>query len=194
MIFVILVPLFLLPAFLIFWYLYQKIFEGNYLMLGLAGLIVLLSILIYFFYRFGYDKKLTMRTSKYAIRYNEQRAESGLPLLTYDFSQEGNTWNAKLDSISDTSKFVLVQKIIEENDTHTDAEQEYNFLAKALSDTTVLYLKIQFNFNTKNYYAETRLGNLSRPSYFINKMRIFDDCCSIPYKKSQVDSLLKNSF
>lgn len=194
MIFVIIVPLILLPTFLIFWYLYQKFFEGNYLMLGLAGLIVLLSVLIYFFYRFDLDKKLIMRTSKYAIRFNDHRHENGLPLLTYEFIQEGNTWNAKLDSISDTSKFVLVQKIIEENDTHTKAEQEYNFLAKALSDTTVLYLKIQYNFSTQNYYAETRLGNLSRPSYMINKMRIFDDCCSIPYKKSQVDSLLKNSF
>ncbi len=95
-----------------------------------------------------------------------------------------------MDSVSDISKFVLLQKTLEENDAHDDAELEYNFLAKALSDTTVLYLKTQYNFITNNFYAETTVGNLKRPSYMINKLRVFDDCCSKPYKRSQVDSLM----
>jgi len=190
MLFLILIPIILLPVFLICYYLYQKVFEGNYLVLGLAVMIVLLGIAVSLFYRFNLDEKLTLRTSKYAMRFNKERKKNNLPLLTYNFTQDGKTWNAKLDSVTDKSKFVLLQKTLEENDEHNAAELEYNFFAKALSDTTVLYLKMQYNFNTKNFYAETTLGNLSRPSYRINNLRVFDDCCSKAYTRLQVDSML----
>ncbi len=192
MVFLILIPVFLLPAFLILYYLYQKVFEGNLLMLWLGVLIIFLAALIFLFYKLGLDEKLNLRSSKYAMSFNEERIKYNLPLLTYDFTQDGKTWNTKTDSVSDKSKFILLQKIIEEDDEHTEAEQEYNFLARAFTDTTVLYLKIQYNFLTKNYYAETRIGNLNRPSYKINNLRVFDDCCAKPYKKMQVDSILRN--
>ncbi len=190
MVFIILVPIFLLPTFLILWYLYQRIFEGNNLMLLMAGSIALLGLFVYLFNKFKLDEKLTLGTSKYAMRFNDERSKNNLPLLTYDFTQVGKTWNTKLDSVTDKNKFVLLQKTVEENDEHTDAELEYNFLAKALSDSTVLYLRIQYNFITQNYYAETRIGNLKRPSFKLNNLRVFDDCCSKSYTKMQVDSLL----
>ena len=159
-------------------------------MLLMAGSIALLGLFVYLFNKFKLDEKLTLGTSKYAMRFNDQRSKNNLPLLTYDFTQVGKTWNTKLDSVTDKNKFVLLQKTVEENDEHTDAELEYNFLAKALSDSTVLYLRIQYNFITQNYYAETRIGNLKRPSFKLNNLRVFDDCCSKSYTKMQVDSLL----
>ena len=191
MVFLILIPVFLLPAFLILYYLYQKVFEGNLLMLWLGVFIIFLAGLVIIFYQTGLDEKLSLRTSTYGISFNDIRTENNLPLLTYEFTQDGKTWNTKADSVSDPNKFILVQKTIEENDEHTAADLEFNFLAKALSDTTVLYLKIQYNFLTKNYYAETTIGNLKRPSYRLNKLRVFDDCCSRKYKRAQVDSLLR---
>ncbi len=191
MAFIILAPIFLLPVFLFLWFLYQKVFEGNSLMLGLAALIIVLATMVFFFNKFKWDEKLILRTSKYALRFNNERRQNNLPLLTYNFTQEGKSWNTKLDSVSDKTKFVLLQKVVEEDDEHRNAELEYNFLAKAISDTTVLYLRIQYNFITKNYYAETRLGHLSHPSFTINNLRVFDDCCSKPYTKLQVDSMLK---
>jgi hypothetical protein len=160
-------------------------------MLWLGVFIIFLAGLIIIFYKLGLDEKLNLRTSRYAIRFNDVRKLKGLPLLTYDFTQENRSWSTKVDSVSDKSKFILLQKTIEENDEHTDAELESNFLAKALSDTTVLYLHMQYNFITGNYYAETRTGNLKRPSYKINKVQIYDDCCAISYKKAQVDSMLR---
>ncbi len=190
MAFLIFIPVFLLPLFLIFWFIYQRVFEDNLLLLWMALLIGILATLIFLFNHFKWDEMLTMHTSKYALRFNDERQQNHLPLLTTEFTEAGLTWNTKLDSVSNKSKFVLLQKVIEENDQHNGAEQEFNFLGKALSDSTVLYLRIQYNFLTTNYYAETRIGNLSRPSYTINRLQVYDDCCSKPYTKRQVDSLL----
>jgi hypothetical protein len=193
MLFLILIPIILLPTFIILYYLYQKIFEGNLLMLWMGVLIIFLTGLIVIFYKYHLDEKLTLRTTKYALPFNDERKKYDLPLLTYNFTQQGKSWNTKLDSVADKTKFILLQKTIEENDEHNQAELEYNFLAKALSDTTVLYLSIQYNFLTGNYYAETRTGNLSRPSYKINNLSVFDDCCSRPYTKAQVDSMMNTN-
>ena len=186
----ILIPIFLLPGCLLLFHLYQRFFDGNTLMLGLAALIIILGVFVYSFYLMHWDEKLTLATSKYALRFNDERQTAGIPLLTKNFIQHGNTWDTKLDSISDKSRFVLIQKMIEENDQQNAAEQEFNFMARALNDSQVQYLKIQYNFTTKNYYGETSIGKLSRPSYSINALKIFDECCTEVYNRRQVDSIL----
>jgi hypothetical protein len=156
-----------------------------------SALFVVLGVLIFTFYKLKWDEKLMMLTSKYALRFNEERTKNHLPPLTYDFVKDGMNWDTKLDSVSDRKKFVLLRKTMEENDAHNAAELEYNLLAKALSDTTVMYLRIQYNYLTGNYYAETTTGNLNRPSFKINKLTVFEDCCSRSFKQMQVDSMLK---
>src|SRR5690348_1546565 len=101
MVFVILIPIILLPLFLFCFYIYQRFFEGNSMFLFAGVLILILSVLIFLFYRLHWDEKLLLKTSKYALRFNEERAKNHLPPLTYDFVKDGMNWDTKLDSVND---------------------------------------------------------------------------------------------
>jgi hypothetical protein len=186
----IIAPIFILPCFLIFIYFYQKYFEGNYFLAGIIFFAVFLTLLIIGLKVLKLDERIQRYTATYGYRFNRERALAGLPMMDSGFDKDDNCWDTKADSVSDGKKFILIQTCTEENDTHDAAEQEYVLMGKALSDSTVLYLSIEYNYLTKNYYAETRLGNLKRPSYRIGKLQLFEYCCTHPYKRNQVDSLL----